>query len=805
MKKQLLALSLLAAAVSLQAQRNNPYPVVPIDTVQYVSPQKLSAVPSNDVPDYINPTPLYPYGDTVNIDGLVVMDPRIYGLATNTSVPSNSRVSTWLQRKGGGPWSGVQVMLNPAEVRPVTTKSVLLPELKFYDNCQPGFPVRMTVRHGAFQNETQLYLVRSSSYSDNSVEQLSLIPDTLVYTTITIDSLMSGNPTAGTWVQNKIEGEKWEGVLVEIRDVRVASVEASGGTRFFWSVMDNAGNLIEIRDMSGYFRNDDNEDISPKIPNTFQPPVIGTGLSYIRGVITEYQVAGLNRYGIAPIMPDDVGPCTICPPRVGTRERSPRIVTANDSVTISANITADTAISAATLHYAPFNSSSFSSVALSRVGATDRFEAKIPPFAAGTVVKYYIRVTDARNISITVPDTLGSNSNYLVTNNGINNIRDIQFTATPATGASIWNNDSLTGISVHGVVTATRMNNQTIIQDGQGVNSAIYIQNSPVTANWKIGDSVEITAARVTETFNVTTLYNVTATVLKSGATLPEFEKNLPLDSFRLNRVAFARPWEGVLLRWDSVFVAQTNADSAAGDQFHEWSFNKTAGANVGLRVDDLNPSISQMSLNLTHGQHFEYVQGPLLFSFSNFKLIPRMLSDVGLCGWDTIRPVFLNSGADTVDVGSGPYASKVIANDNRDGNLTGYMTSSGTVDTDTEGDYSVTYHVSDFCGNSDSVTVQVHVRQAVGLNKNELAAADIKVFPSPATDVITISANGIKTLPLNVSVYDIVGRKVTGRTYNENNVNETISISGLNNGVYFCVISNAQGSRTIKFVVGGK
>ena len=807
MKKQLLALSLLAAAVSLKAQRINPYPVIPLDSVQYVSPSKLAATPSNDIPDYINPTNKYPFADTVNIDGIVVMNPKVYGLATNTNVPSTSRVSTWLQKKGGGPWSGVQVMLDPTLVRPTAAKAVLLPELKFYDNCQQGFPVRMTVRHGAFQNETQMYMVRNSSFSDNSVEQLSLTPDTLVYTPITVDSLMKGNPTAGTWLQDKVNGEKWEGVLVEIRNVRVTGVSPFGGTRWNWAVQDDAGNLIEVRDMSGYFRNDDNEDLSPKIPNNFQPPVAGTGLSYIRGIITEYQVSGVNRYGIAPIMPSDVGPCNVCPPRVGTRERSPIIVTQNDSVSISANITADTVISTATLYYAPSTSTAFTAVGMSKIGSSDKYTAKIPPYASGTIVKYYIKVTDGRNITITVPDSLGSNSIYLVTNNGVNNIRDIQFAPNPANGTTIWNGDSLTGISVHGVVTATRMNSQTIIQDGQGVNSAVFIQNSPVTENWKIGDSVHITAARVAETFNVTTLYNVTATVLKSGAALPSFEMNLPLDSFRLNKVAYARPWEGVLMRWDSVFVAQTNADSATGGQFYEWSFNTNATANVGLRVDDLNPSVFQMSLGLTKGQHFDFVQGPMLFSFSNFKLIPRSLADVGMCGLDTLKPVFTGGGFDTVEVGSGAYTGAVTALDNRDGNLTGYMTVTGSVNTATIGDYTLTYYVTDFCGNMDSTTLMVHVKDTpqVGLNMNELSAADINVFPSPATDVITISAKGIKTLPLNVAVYDVIGRQVIGRTYNETNVSETISISTLNNGVYFCVIKNAQGSRTVKFVVNGK
>ncbi|MFN3446017.1 MAG: hypothetical protein ACK44D_09765, partial [Bacteroidia bacterium] len=82
MKKQLLAITLLAATASLNAQ--NPYPVIPMDSVQYVSQSKLTATPVVDLPDYINPTFKNPtYTDTVRFDGVVVSSPRTYGLSNN--------------------------------------------------------------------------------------------------------------------------------------------------------------------------------------------------------------------------------------------------------------------------------------------------------------------------------------------------------------------------------------------------------------------------------------------------------------------------------------------------------------------------------------------------------------------------------------------------------------------------------------------------------------------------------------------------------------------------------------------------
>ncbi len=803
MKKQLLAIAMLAATISINAQ--NPYPIIPIDTVQFVSQSKLTATPAVDLPDYINPTFVNPtYRDTARFDGIVVSSPRTYGLSTN-------RKAAYVQREGGGPWSGVLVMCDhtttPAAGRP--TLANFITETKFYENMVAGYKVRVTAKFAAFQGETQMNVIRNNANFSNAVEQVDLNTYQPVYTVISADSLMTGNPTAGTWLQKKATGEKWEGVLVEIRDVRVVGVTPFGGTRWNWAIQDNAGNQLDVRDFSAYFRNDDNEDTVPKIANNFIPPAFGTGLTYIRGIITEYTIGGVSRYGISPLSPSDIGPCNICPPSIGLRSRIPSIVTQIDSVTISATILADTAITTAKLYYAHKDSLTFNNVDMIKEATSDKWSGRIPPYPANTLVKYYIKVVDGRNLSTVVPDTLANGSLYYVTADGIKNIRELQFAPNPANGATVWNGDSLIGINVHGVVTATNMNNQTIIQDGQGPNSAIFIQNSVGNNNWKIGDSVEITAARVTENFNVTTLYNLTGSVIKSKAVMPVFEMNLPIDSFRLNNIRFARPWEGVLVKWDSTFVVNLNADSNAnGDNFGEFVINIDSTKTNGLRVDDLNSSILNLNRTLVKGQFLTYAQGPMTFSFSNFKLIPRNLSDLGLCNMDTVKPSIIVPATDTVFVGSGAYTHpNLTASDNKDGNLTSYIITDGTVNTAAMGSYTVTYSVSDFCGNMAMATRTVIVKDTpnTGLERNDVVAANISIYPNPAKDVITISATDVKTLPLNIAVYDMIGREMLTRTYNDKNVNETININNFNNGVYFLVMKNAQGTHSVKFVVTGK
>jgi hypothetical protein len=210
----------------------------------------------------------------------------------------------------------------------------------------------------------------------------------------------------------------------------------------------------------------------------------------------------------------------------------------------------------------------------------------------------------------------------------------------------------------------------------------------------------------------------------------------------------------------------------------------------------------------LTKGQFLNYAQGPMTFRNSNFKLIPRNLNDLGLCNMDTLKPSIIVPATDTVLVGSGAYTHpNLTASDNKDGNLTSYIITAGTVNTAALGSYTINYSVSDFCGNLASATRTVIVKDTpnTGLERKDVVAANISIYPNPAKDVITISATDVKTLPLNIAVYDMIGREMLTRSYNDKNVNETININNFNNGVYFLVIKNAQGTHSVKFVVTGK
>jgi hypothetical protein len=804
MKRLLLSIATLSAFGMAKAQ--TVYPLLPIDSVQFVNLEKLANPTGNTIPDYINPVFTNPtFRDTVRFEGIVATNPRIYGLST-------SRKAAYVQRKGGGPWSGVLVMCEPAGTG--ATLSALIQETKFYENFVVGFPVRVTGVLREFptpSGETQVNLIRNTDDNDNSVVPLSTVRDTLVYTTIPVSDLMTGNPNTN-WIQEKQTAEKWEGVLVELKNVNVfsANIFTNNPNRTSWSVIDDFGNVVDVRDMSAYFRRDNNQDsTTDNFPNTFQAPPIGTRLEYIRGIVTEYIVGGVQRYGITPIWPGDVKIDPNPPPIVRLIRRDPIVVTSTTQTNIVFEIiTSDTTLRSAFLFYSVDNGS-IDSIAMTTIpGFPNNYIGTLPLITTESIVRYWVRAIDNKSRPTVFPDPFLVGQSYLTTPNGINSIATLQRSVVPSL-ASIWSGDSIPTMDIRGIVTGRNFvagqTNLTTIQSGTGPNSAIFIQRAATNdamADWAVGDSVQIISARVTENFNVTTLFNIRGNKISSGNTLPAFETGLPIDSFRLNRVAFARPWEGVLMRFENMFVTNTNPD--APSDFQEFSVNTDNTVTNGLRVDDMNAELRNLNRRLKVGMEMDFIQGPMYFSFGNFKLIPRGLSDIDLSRLDSMPPVItiLGNNPDTVFIDSTWIDAGATAIDDVDGDITDQIIVSGTVNTAIAGTYFIQYKATDNWGNSDSVVrTVVVIDPAVGL-RNELTFAQLSLYPNPAKDLLNIKAGFIQSVPVKVEIIDILGKKYAERTYTETQFEDQIEISTLHNGIYFVQFSNANGARTLKLLI---
>lgn len=710
MKKTILLITTVLGGLFANAQ--NPYPILPIDSVGFVNPIKLANPTAVTIPDYVNPTFKDTiFRDTVRFEGIVISNPKAYGLST-------SRKAAYIQRKGGGPWSGALVMCEPNGTG--TTLTNLLAETKFYDNFVVGYKVRVTGVIRDFQGETQINLIRSNPAWENGIEQISLTPDTLVYSEIAADQLMLGNPNSSARIPQKMTGEQYEGTLVRLRNVTVYSVvNAIGGNsnRTSWSVIDDNGNVIEVRDFSSYFRRDalgDSATLNAVNTTRFIAPAIGTRLDYIQGVVTEYQVGGAARYGIAPIYPNDYKVCTSCPPSIRFISKTPLIVKSTDTTKLTFEITVgDTTLSTSKLFFKNDVTNTLDSVNFTAVpNFPNYYLAQIPPTNAETVVTYWVQATDRKDRTTLIPDPFSFGNKFAVTGpNGVDNIRTLQRSVVPS-GASIWVGDSLSGINVRGIVTGKGFGSLISVQDGTGPNSAIFVvRNSGAdsTGKWNVGDSVLITNARVSESFNVTTLNNIASSVISSGNPLPPFENTLSIDSFVLNNIPYSRKWEGVLMRFDSTEVTSKNPDDPTGN-FGEFAIKNKNG--TGLRIDDLNNNFKNYNNLVYVGMKMNFIQGPMYFANGNFKLIPRDANDADFSNIDTVKPVITIIGATNIAVKKDSVYNDAgaTASDDKEGNITDKIVKTGTVNTAVAGIYTISYVVSDKAGNKDSVARTITV-----------------------------------------------------------------------------------------------
>lgn len=648
MKKFLPALAAIVFFANVNAQN---IPFVEISEVQEVSQQNLAN--GNDA------SPLL--GDTVEIEGIVTFDPCTYGL-------SQSRKGTFLQDPDGGPWSGIHVLIDPGEIGTSLDLEQLDQATKFFDNFQRGNLVRCTGVVSTFSNNTQIALIPV----ETEIISLASEPDPRVTTIDTFNLAdASGNP-----VPQLTTGEQYEGVLVEFRNVTITDVSTfAGGERIDWSLQDNAGNIINVRDVSGWFRNDDLDDYcqdTTETPWQFPLPNEGSQLGYIRGVGFDYALAGERSYWLAPRDTFDLGPLVAAAPVVRSTERDPIQPTSADPVDIIANIIdPDGSVDEAYLFYSMGQgSTSFTEQTMVSSG-TDEYTATIPATNTdGEVVNYWVRAIDNEGDTTDYPATNSTSLNYITLDDGIDEISDLQF-STSANGNSIWAGDSLTDVDFTAVVTATQRSYDLgliTVQDSRDPYSGLTLQR--VTGDnldeLRRGDSIRITNGLLTEEFNVTTFSYVQFEHLGETDVYQPVTTLHP-DSVNAGVMDHAEAYESMFVRFEDAYVVDTNADESAGSNFGEWSFNTDMAATTGLRADDFSNDIP-FGFNvdsLEAGQHLDFIQGILWYSFGNFKLLPRNQSDIAGFTTDYPKRITLFSF-----IGAGPGGQDAILLIDNENNL---------------------------------------------------------------------------------------------------------------------------------------
>ena len=170
----------------------------------------------------------------------------------------------------------------------------------------------------------------------------------------------------------------------------------------------------------------------------------------------------------------------------------------------------------------------------------------------------------------------------------------------------------------------------------------------------------------------------------------------------------------------------------------------------------------------------------------------------------DTTLPVItlLGDNPVTIEVGSTYTDAGATATDTYDGDITSSIVTVSTVNTATEGVYTVTYNVSDASGNAAVEVIRtVNVEDALSFENFE--QIKFSLFPNPSTGDITV----MYYLPglidgVSVEVYDMLGRLVWTQVIEQEQglQQANLNLNSLQKGNYIVMIS-AGNNRGEKFV----
>lgn len=514
---------------------------------------------------------------------------------------------------------------------------------------------------------TQLAIDTATGYTITPIGGITKRP---VPKSVSISDFATGDyPNAGGFI-NYVGGEKYEGMYVEIRNVTVAG---SIGNRQPWSIIDDNGNRMYIRDFSNFFSTSPSGD-------TLRPwthPSIGTFVNYVRGVIINSNNEGAFGsqlpYVLVPIYPNDLS-LGNAPPVLSAPTRSPGVPTPSDSVTVgvTASDPGDGSVTLTDMRvFWRFNNGTFFDKPMNLVSG-NIYAVKMPPAPLGTLVEYFIRAEDNSGGTKLLPsDTLRSKLFYIVRSSDSMSVQDVQYCPNNG-GRSAYEGYDVRG--VEGVVTADTSDipginftspggNQTsprrvYIQNGQGPFSGIWISGNP-TDFLRRGDRVRVKGT-VEENFsctriNITSANNITLISQSNPTPAPEILTTSQVANSTADGDTAVEKWESVLLRFNTpVTIRCVNAgigiscttldplpDTTFRRNFGEILVNDASGVNARIELQDGNTTLTNNwdgTQNppqpgytlLTVNDIIGYAEGVLYFAFGNYKLTPRKNPDFG-------------------------------------------------------------------------------------------------------------------------------------------------------------------------------
>lgn len=401
-------------------------------------------------------------------------------------------------------------------------------------------------------------------------------------------------------------GERYEAMLVEIEDAVVVDVSAPPSWRQF-TVADPDGNETVIR-TAAYSLSD------------YGRPPLGASFELIRGVV--YQVYA--NYNVMPRDIDDIV-LAIGPPIISGSTIGPCGVTPSDVVSISTNISDNTAVDEAFVHFR-VNGGAWTEYSLDRDTENPvRFYADLPAQAEGSLVEIYFRALDDElNESLFPaegPDAAGFPAIYVT---GINPTTCMQIQQDRyADDGSYYQCHEAT---ITGVVTAGASDfgfteedtyRNYIVADADGMWNGIYVYNNDGHDIWlgdlERGDEITITG-EITEYNGLTELTYITAfELLSSGNTV---------NSTATDAATILADPEG----WESVAASFTDVTVTEDAGFGEWLI--TDGSGETFHLDNLGVWDHELAV----GQGITELHGIITYNFGEWKLAPRTNDDfIGL------------------------------------------------------------------------------------------------------------------------------------------------------------------------------
>lgn len=749
---------------------------VPVVTIQQVQ-QATTANLANciDSTGYV--------GDTVIVRGVVVMDAKV-GTVNNAQV-SGGR-NTWIQA-GTGAFSGLDVF----------GSSGFTPTPDDILNLVAGDSVEI---------KGQILNFQSTSNQQATVGESEIVP-------INVTVLASNRPVKFTPISladlndatqvNKIaSGEQWEGVYVEIADVEVVQVDLfpnPAKNRVSFIVKDAAGNKMNVSDRFLAQR-------MPALGGTFVAPSVGDKFDFIRGILIHSPngCAGVNGrgYELHPFKAADyVKKVGFTAPIIANIARNIVTPTSTQGVTVSADITDDGTVASAYVKYAVgINSTAYDSVAMTVVSG-NKYSGTIPAQADGKFVKYVVTAYDNQNLRAVQPGIPTANPIFYTVRDNGTQIYDVQFTPY-ADGNSGYQNMEVT---VEGVVTASTNDlGYTFIQQENALDwGGIMIR--PANASLALGDKVKVTGT-VKEDFSFTIIDAVSSTQKTGTGTITPLV--MPADSFSTYKFSRNERFEGMLIKIQNaggkkLYVCNKKAD--AGTNRGEYrvgpdAFDPARGSRVlagrvtssvfsSLNVSFVNDSSwfatdGQMNVPLTvvnQGDSVQSITGIMYFAFSNFKLEPRMNSDVekfhGVnCQQGTIAATDndgTGTGSATVTLtgGNAPYAYSWNTG------ATTKTISGATID---PGVYTV--NTTDATGCYLTLSVEV---KGFKTSVDAAFVESLDFFPNPAKQMLNIRYAFAENTPATAVLRDMLGRVVATVALEGSNGTTAINTENLASGAY--------------------